>query len=184
MLELPEHGTLVHQLDDAVDELRAAHAWSLTHDVGLAVRLVGRLALYVECRMVAEVPRWAERTLLAARERGFRGAGQALVYGVAAAGARFAGDLPLARTLVEAGLAEEPDPEVEASAVLLGALRSRARAAEVFGDDAARLREATATLTEHLGPDEVCRLGARRAAFSDDEVVAHACAALAEPASS
>lgn len=64
------HAELAADLDQAFAELRTAHVWALEEDLSLDLRLVGNLALYVECRMTAEVPRWTERTLEAARQSG------------------------------------------------------------------------------------------------------------------
>jgi predicted ATPase len=97
----PGHVAAVERLTAALDELRAAWAWSLEHEPVLAVRLVGGMAVYVEQRMSAEVPGWAERTLRAVDDAVPE---LALVHGVAAAGARFAGDLRRARDHLERGL--------------------------------------------------------------------------------
>ncbi len=102
----PRHGPSVERLDALMDEIRAAHAWALANDLDLAALLVTGLSLYVETRMPAEVPRWAEQTLEAVRAAGPgetapRAAG---LCAVAGAGARFAGDLPRARQLIEQGL--------------------------------------------------------------------------------
>jgi predicted ATPase/DNA-binding SARP family transcriptional activator len=98
----PDHVAASNFVTAYLDELRAAHAWALVHDLALAARLVGSLALYVEHRIPAEVPQWAERTIEAADEGtpGLAGA-----YAVAAAGARFTGDLGHAAELGERGLA-------------------------------------------------------------------------------
>jgi hypothetical protein len=109
----PGHVAAVERLAAAVDELRAAAAWAVEHDVALAARLVGAMAIYVEHRVPAEVPRWAEGTLAAAAQAERAVPGLAKVYGVAAAGARFAGDLDRGRALAEAGLAVVQDPATE-----------------------------------------------------------------------
>jgi len=99
----PGHVEASAAITRRLDELRAAHSWALANDLGLATRLVGPLALYVEHRMPVEVPQWADRTLHAA-EGSTPPEGLASVYAVAAAGARFAGDLQRATRLAEAGL--------------------------------------------------------------------------------
>jgi len=109
------HVVAVERLGAAVDELRVAWSWALEHDLALAVRLVGGLAIYVEHRMPAEVAGWAEQTVAAVD----RATGQPLpavakLLGVAAAGARFAGDLGRARHLLERGLALTESVAVEA----------------------------------------------------------------------
>jgi predicted ATPase/DNA-binding SARP family transcriptional activator len=102
----PDHVAASAFVTAYLDELRAAHTWALVHDLGLAAGLVGSLALYVEHRIPAEVPLWAERTIEAAPvdTPGLAGA-----YAVAAAGARFTGDLGHAVELAEAGLALSRD---------------------------------------------------------------------------
>ena len=109
----PGHVAAVERLAAAVDELRAAAAWAVEHDVALAARLLGAMAIYVEHRVPAEVPRWAEGTLAAAAREDRTVPGLAKVYGVAAAGARFAGDLDRGRALAEEGLAVAEDPAAE-----------------------------------------------------------------------
>ncbi|MDP3893874.1 BTAD domain-containing putative transcriptional regulator [Nocardioides sp.] len=98
----PDHVEASRFVTAYLDELRAAHSWALVHDLGLASRLVGSLALYVEHRIPAEVPQWAERTIEAAPAGTPDLAG---AYAVAAAGARFTGDLHHAAELAERGLA-------------------------------------------------------------------------------
>ena len=125
----PGHADAARAIDAAVDELRAAHAWALAEEPRLAARLVGGLARYLECRLAAEVPRWAERTLEQAHllppdDSPSRDAAPddaapvddllAQVLGVAAAGARFAGDLATARRLVAAGLPRARSDDVVA----------------------------------------------------------------------
>ena len=105
----PGHVEASAAITRQLDELRAAHSWALANDLGLATRLVGPLALYVEHRMPVEVPQWADRTLHAA-EGSPPPEGLASVYAVAAAGARFAGDLQRAARLAEAGLGLPSDP--------------------------------------------------------------------------
>ena len=84
----------------------------MEHDLAIAVRLVGAMAIYVEHRIPAEVPQWADR-ILAAAEQDPGVPGLAKVYGVAAAGARFAGNLDRGRNLASAGLAIVADPATE-----------------------------------------------------------------------
>ena len=88
------------------DDLRAAHVWALTHDLGVAVRLVAGLFRYVEHRMPPEVPIWAERTVAAADV--VRDGLHPLlptVYAVAARGAARRGDLDKAKVLAGRGAA-------------------------------------------------------------------------------
>ena len=105
----PEHVEASSAISGYLDELRAAHGWALTNDLELAARLVGSLMLYVEHRMPVEVQQWAERTLRAA-EASEPPTGLAGVYAVAAAGARFTGDLQHATDLAERGLQLAGDP--------------------------------------------------------------------------
>jgi predicted ATPase/DNA-binding SARP family transcriptional activator len=60
----------------------------------------------------------------------------------------------------------------EDAAVLVGALRSRTRAAPVFGADAERLAAAEEQLVHELGEDAVAGLRGRGARLTDDGVVA------------
>ncbi|MDN5763268.1 MAG: NB-ARC domain-containing protein [Microlunatus sp.] len=110
------HAEAAARLDGLLAEVRSAHDWALTHDLALAERLATSLWPYVETRMPAEVPQWAERTLDAVQSAasGTDGPTIARLCAVAAAGARFAGDLPRARQLIERGLAEVSDPADEA----------------------------------------------------------------------
>ena len=109
------HVAAVDRLGAAMDELRAAWSWALHHDLVLAMRLVGGMAIYVEHRMPAEVTDWADQTVAAAnRAAGPPAPALAKALGVAAAGARFAGDLHRARQLLESGLGLAESPAVEA----------------------------------------------------------------------
>jgi hypothetical protein len=67
----------------------------------------------------------------------------------------------------------------EDAAVLVGALRSRTRAAPVFGADAERLAAAEERLINELGEDAVAGLRGRGARLTDDGVVAFVGDALA-----
>jgi ATP/maltotriose-dependent transcriptional regulator MalT len=98
-----DHVAASTSISGHLDDLRVAHGWALTHDLELAARLVGSLMLYVEHRMPVEVRQWAERTLRAAEDTDSVPS-LAGVYAVAAAGARFAGDLRDAVELAERGL--------------------------------------------------------------------------------
>ncbi len=109
----PEHIEASNAISGYLDELRAAHSWALSNDLELAARLVGSLMLYAEHRMPVEVQQWAERTLRAV-EPGDASAGLAGVYAVAAAGARFSGDLQHATELAERGLQLASDPTTRA----------------------------------------------------------------------
>ncbi|NAZ84781.1 hypothetical protein GTR00_01360 [Kineococcus sp. T90] len=117
----PGHVAAVDRLGAVLDEARAAVTFGLEHDLALAVRLVGSFSSYVEHRVPAEVPQWAERVLQVAAQPGPAAVpgsavvpGLAAVHGVAGSGARFAGDLVRARALAEAGLAVVDDAGVEA----------------------------------------------------------------------
>ncbi len=91
------------------DELRAAQAWAAVRDRPLAAALVAGLAVYAEVRMPPELFDWADRLL----DGGSDGLGPdvATVYGVAASGARFTGDLGRALDLVERGLTHAAGPD-------------------------------------------------------------------------
>ncbi len=123
----PRHTAATRTLDRLFDELRAAHGWALVAEPELAFRVLRALAVYAEDRSSAEVTSWARRTLAAARARDVPAGGRLRLqsidaetdssaeseidpdlllaaYGVAAAGARFAGELSDARRLVDEGL--------------------------------------------------------------------------------
>lgn len=92
-------------LDQAIDELRAAHAWTVEHDLELALRLVSALPVYVEQRALGEAFAWAERVIDAAERAGIDAPWLPGAYGAAAMSARFRGDLARAVELAGRGLA-------------------------------------------------------------------------------
>jgi predicted ATPase len=100
-LEGPDEGRRADAVAAAVGDLRAAHLWSVEHDLDLAVRLSAALYMYAETRVVSEMCDWAARTLRAAEERAMSHPRLPVVYAAAASGARFGGDLD-----AMAGLAE------------------------------------------------------------------------------
>ncbi|MBJ7356082.1 BTAD domain-containing putative transcriptional regulator [Nocardioides sp.] len=108
----PDHVAASTFVTAYLDELRAAHAWALAHDLELAARMVGSLALYVEHRIPVEVPEWARRTIAAADDSTPALAG---AYAVAASGARFTGHLDEAVRLAEHGLSLPADPRTGAN---------------------------------------------------------------------
>ena len=87
----------VRRLSSSMAELRAAYWWAAEHDQAMAAALVGGLAALVEQHLVGEIADWAEKLITALGDR--RVTGIAGVYAVAAAGARFTGDLERARSL-------------------------------------------------------------------------------------
>ncbi len=105
-LDRPEGPKFAEAIARELDDLRAAHAWSLEHELHMAIRLVAGLFRYVEHRMPPEVPLWAERTVEAA-ELAPAGTHPPLptVYAVAARGAARRGDLDRAKVLAERGAA-------------------------------------------------------------------------------
>ena len=156
----PDHVAASSTISGYLDELRAAHAWATTNDLELAARLVGSLMLYVEHRMPVEVQQWAERTIRAAEVDG-PPPGLAGVYAVAAACARFTGDLSHAAQLADRGLQLSNEP------VTTGYLRTLLAEVALFEgrlDDVERHRRevellattaelgAVALLAELLGP--------------------------------
>ena len=98
-------------LDREIDELRAAHAWSVEHDLELALRLVSALPVYVEQRALGEAFAWAERVIDVAEQVGVDSPWLLGAYGAAAMSARFRGDLARALELAERGLAHADDPD-------------------------------------------------------------------------
>jgi len=104
-------------LDRAIDELRAAHAWSLEHDPELALRLVAVLPAYVEQRALGEAFAWAERAVERAEAAGITSPALPGAYGAAALSARFRGDLGRAVVLAERGVATAAGPDDPAAYV-------------------------------------------------------------------
>ncbi|HSJ43807.1 MAG TPA: BTAD domain-containing putative transcriptional regulator [Euzebyales bacterium] len=98
-------------IDREIDELRAAHAWSVEHDLELALRLVSALPVYVEQRALGEAFAWAERVIDVAEQVGIDSPWLPGAYGAAAMSARFRGDLPRALKLAERGLAHADGPD-------------------------------------------------------------------------
>lgn len=87
-----------------LDDVRTAHAWALEHDTSAAVELLAGLFRYVEHRLPADVPIWAERTVRAIEASEFGGSSLApTVYAIAARGAARRGDLDRAKILAERG---------------------------------------------------------------------------------
>ncbi len=115
----PEHERAAESLTNELDELRAAHAWGLGHDLELAVRLVAALVDYVEHRIPPEVFVWAERTIAMVTTTGSATPHLPAVYAVAASGARFRGELSKAVALAEDGLAACHGPNDPARRLLL-----------------------------------------------------------------
>ena len=108
----------VRRLSSSMAELRAAYWWAAEHDQTIAVTLVGGLVALVEQQLVGEIADWAEKLIIALGDR--RVAGVAGVYAVAAAGARFAGDLEQARNLAGRSLElSGGDPAIAAYASYL-----------------------------------------------------------------
>jgi predicted ATPase/DNA-binding SARP family transcriptional activator len=130
-----------------LDELRLAHGWSLGQDPDLAVRLIAALADYAELRMMPEVAYWAEQT--AAAQHGQAQQDNPLlpvVYGVAAGGARFRGDLARAADLAHRGLAVASGPARRLPLYILGEValfEGRMADCERVSAEAERLAEAT-----------------------------------------
>lgn len=98
-------------LDREIDEVRAAHAWSVEHDLELALRLVSALPVYVEQRALGEAFAWAERVTDVAERADMDSPWLPGAYGAAAMSARFRGDLARALELAERGLACTDGPD-------------------------------------------------------------------------
>lgn len=106
-------------LDRAIDELRAAHAWSMHNAIEEALTLVSALAVYVEQRALGEAFSWAERTIEQVERIGLDSPGLPGAYGTAALSARFRGDLERAEELAQRGLRAADDPNDPAGYVAL-----------------------------------------------------------------
>ncbi|OLT06130.1 hypothetical protein BJF90_18345 [Pseudonocardia sp. CNS-004] len=109
-LQGPDEARWVHVLSAATDDLRAAHAWALEHDLGLAVRLVAALCWYAEFHVAEEMLAWARSTVGAAERGGGRHPRLPVAYAMAAIGHRFRGDLDTTRTLAARGAALAAGP--------------------------------------------------------------------------
>lgn len=105
-----DHLRWAQTLDSTFDELRAAHAWALDHDVEVALRIVVALSSYAEEGLVAEPFEWAQRAVQRAEDAGHASPWLALAYAVAAMGARFGGDLPRAQDLADRAFAISGPP--------------------------------------------------------------------------
>ncbi|HSK60295.1 MAG TPA: AAA family ATPase, partial [Actinomycetospora sp.] len=104
----PRSADRLAAIDAEWDELRAAVGWATEHAPALAGAIVALLVDHAEARMTPELFAWADRLLAVATDLG---PSAPTVHAVAAAGARFAGDLARAEAHVDAGLAllEGPD---------------------------------------------------------------------------
>ena len=98
-LQLPD----LVQLDRAMNELRKAYQWCLAHDLALATELVGSLNILVEQKMPTEVLSWADDLLARLGDDLALAPHPARVYAIAAAAARFGGDLDRAEELCASG---------------------------------------------------------------------------------
>lgn len=148
----------------ALDEMRAAVAWSSDRDPSTAAAIVAGGAGMVELRMNPEVPHWADTLLagpLAAPGHGVPDDLTAWVYAVSAAGARFAADLDVceAHARRAATLAEDLITRGYTSYLLVEAA--------IFRGDLAgarhRLDEATRLLPLGLSPGWRAHLGVMQA---------------------
>ena len=96
----PGHLREIRRLLAAVDEVRAAFGWAVEHRPELAARMAGGTAMLVEHALLGEAVGWAE--LVLARSELPR---DPWVVAVAAAGARFTGDLARAGVLADESIA-------------------------------------------------------------------------------
>jgi predicted ATPase/DNA-binding SARP family transcriptional activator len=109
-LQLPDFG----QLDRAMDEFRKVYQWGLAYDLPLASELVGSLNILVEQKMPAEVLSWADDLLAHLAGDPTLVPHPARVYAMAAAAARFGGDLERAEELCAIGHAlAQDDPQCQ-----------------------------------------------------------------------
>ncbi len=115
----PDPGTWSQAIDSHLDDLRAAHRWSLQHEPDLAMRIAAALYWYVEPGSSSEIALWAQAAAAAA------GTSHPLVpqaLGVAALGASKRGDLAGAIELANRALAasEAADPIRRYAVYVLG----------------------------------------------------------------
>jgi tetratricopeptide (TPR) repeat protein len=109
----PQEARWVGAVTGELDELRAAQAWALEHDLDLALRLSAGLEWYTLYRLTSEVFQWAERAAAAAEAAGLTAhPSLPLVWASAAAGARIRGDAAGATSFDHRALAtmEADDP--------------------------------------------------------------------------
>jgi predicted ATPase len=104
-LEGTDEGSWADAVAAATDDLRAAHLWSVGHDLDLAVRLSAALYMYAEVRVVSEICDWASRTVQAAEDHALSHPRLPAVYAAAASGARFRGDLATSAALAARAVA-------------------------------------------------------------------------------
>ncbi len=150
-------------IDAEWDELRAAVGWATEHDPALAGALVALLVDHAEARMTPELFAWADRLLADAVDLG---PPAPTVHALAAAGARFAGDLARAEAHVDAGwaLLEGPDDRRGRHLAFL-----RAECALFAGrvDDAASAAADARRLAEVAGDHRVLGLAACTGVLAD-----------------
>ncbi len=104
----PDPGAWSKAVDHHLDDLRAAHNWSVRHEPDLAIRLAAALYWYVEAGTSSEVALWAQRSAaVAAPSHPLL----PLVLAVAAWGASKRGDLSGALELAHRGLAASADQD-------------------------------------------------------------------------
>jgi predicted ATPase/DNA-binding SARP family transcriptional activator len=140
----PDPGTWSQAIDSHLDDLRAAHHWSLRHEPDLAMRMAAALYWYVEPGSSSEIALWAQAAAAAV------GASHPLtpqVLGVAALGASKRGDLSGAIELANRALAAtaETDPIRRYAVYVLGDValfQGRLDEATGFYHEAVRLADA------------------------------------------
>jgi predicted ATPase len=152
----PASAARLAAIDAEWDELRAAVGWATEHDPALAAALVALLADHAEARMTPELFAWADRLLAGAVDLG-RSA--PTVHALAAAGARFAGDLPRAEAHVDAGRALLDGPE-DPRGRHLAFLRAECALFAGWIDDAGSAAADARRLAEAVGDDRVRGLAA------------------------
>lgn len=104
----PDPGTWSKAIDRHLDDLRAAHSWSIQHEPDLAMRLAAAMYWYVEAGSSSEVALWAQRSVtVAAPSHPLL----PVVLAVAAWGASKRGDLSGAVELAHRGLAACADQD-------------------------------------------------------------------------
>jgi predicted ATPase/DNA-binding SARP family transcriptional activator len=91
-------------LDAELANLRAAHRWCLEWDPEASIRLAGSLYRYTWNGAVSEVFVWAEEVVSRFPDRS--DARLPMAYAAAALGRALSGDLSIARTLAQAGIAK------------------------------------------------------------------------------
>ncbi|MEE4025877.1 BTAD domain-containing putative transcriptional regulator [Gordonia sp. PKS22-38] len=108
----PRHVEAATIVATHLDDVRQAVDHACDHDAALGQRLLRGVIPYLELTMSTEVTEWSRRVRAAQHAPRDPADGDGAAWAVAAAGARFDGDLTKAKDCVHTGLACRPEPAV------------------------------------------------------------------------